>query len=187
MKKIPTQTVSQAMAAKWPSLSPKITTINPFEAPANPLSIPNHQIHIINLKNHINNHLTAIQKTKVLTKTHKNCKSRNMIRQLLSCAGKDVEESLIQTVFANIKKSAKKSSKTKGLNSTSNNKESLQINRKSSWNKVKLSKKKSNKKRKWIRKNNKISQNGRLNHLDSEQFLKPIVEEGRWPSKKRNS
>lgn len=142
------QTVSQAMETKWPSPSSKITTINPVEAPANPLSIPNHQIHIINLKNHINNRLTAITKTKLLTKIHKKCKSRSMIQQLLSCAGKDVEESLTQTAFVNIKKYAKKSSKTKGLNSTSNNKELLQSNKKNSWNKVKLSKKKSNKKRK---------------------------------------
>jgi hypothetical protein len=70
--------------------------------------------------------------TKLLTKTHKKFKSRSMTQRLLSCAGKVVEESLTQTAFVNIKKSAKKSSKTKGLNSTSNNKESLQINKKSS-------------------------------------------------------
>ena len=61
-----------------------------------------------------------------------NKKSRNMILPLLSCAGKDVEESSIPTVSVNTKKSAKKSSKTKDPNLTSNNKESSPSNKQNS-------------------------------------------------------
>jgi hypothetical protein len=79
----------------------------------------------------MNSHLTTTIKTKATTKIPQKNKSRNMTHPLLSCADKDAEESLTQTAFANIKKSAKKSSKTKDLNLMSKNKESLPNNKKS--------------------------------------------------------
>lgn len=59
-------------------------------------------------------------------------KSRNTILLLLSCADKDAEGSSILTVSINMKKYAKKSSKTKDLNLMFKNKESSPKNKRNS-------------------------------------------------------